>query len=388
MPERSHFTAHVVEAVPDAVLACDRQGNLVVANRRARELHDLPTPPLSRERWTERYELYEPGAERRLATDELPVLRALDGAAVRDVELDVRAGKGRTLRFSVSSNPVFEGGRRIVGAVMVMRDVSGRRSLDAELRTQGSILANMAEGVALIGASDGRLIYVNDAWNAMFGYDAGELVGRHVSVVNAPTDRSPEEQATEIIDALARDGSWHGEVQNVRKDGTRFWTAANVSRLAHPAHGMVWVTVQTDITRRKRAAQALRESEERFRTVFEEGPLGVALVGTDSRVIDVNRAFCAITGYRRDELVGTSLADITHPEDRGLDGELARQVLRGEIPRYHVAKRYLSKHGVSVPVALTGTAVRGADGRPLCGVAILERSSEGVAEPELRDVSR
>ena len=74
-----------------------------------------------------------------------------------------------------------------------------------------------------------------------------------------------------------------------------------------------------DISKRKSAEETLRESEQRFRRVFEEGPLGMAFVDSDLRFAKVNATLCRMVGYSEQELTGLSFADITHPDDAGKD---------------------------------------------------------------------
>ena len=241
-----------------------------------------------------------------------------------------------------------------------------------DARLQAAILANIPEGIALVRATDGVIVYANDKWNRMFGYADGELVGRHVSTINAPGETSPQERAEEIIGSLERDGEWHGEVENVRKDGSRLWCAANVSRFDHDAYGTVWLTVHSDITERKRAQLAVHEAEERFRTVFEGGPLGIVILDPDGRLIEVNEAFAGMTGYAREEMLGMPLDELTHPDDRHISADLARRVRSGELQRYRIVQRYLTKTAEAIPVAVTATTVRDPAGRPLYGVAIVE----------------
>jgi PAS domain S-box-containing protein len=97
---------------------------------------------------------------------------------------------------------------------------------------------------------------------------------------------------------------------------------------------------------------ALRESEERFRRVFEEGPLGFAFVGKDYRILRVNSALCQLLGYSEAELLQLSFPEITHPDDRGADLELAARLFRREIPFYRMRKRYLKKNGEIIWVRL------------------------------------
>jgi PAS domain S-box-containing protein len=236
-----------------------------------------------------------------------------------------------------------------------------------------AVVANLGAGVALVRATDGGIVYANKRWERMFGYGPGELLGCHISVVNAATDQTPEERAREIFQALKRDGLWSGVVHNVHKDGTTFWTSCSVSRYEHPEHGDVWVSVNTDITARKNADDRLREAEQRYRRLFDLSPSGLALIAPDLRLELVNQAFCDIVGYCRDGLEGTLLSDLTHPDDLDLCTQLRNDVLSGETPRYRIEERLLTRQGGTVAVALTATVVRGPDGAPIAEIAAIEK---------------
>lgn len=96
------------------------------------------------------------------------------------------------------------------------------------------------------------------------------------------------------------------------------------------------MVVNEDITDLRRTQAALRESQERFKKVFEEGPVGIAIVGLDYRFIDANSIFCQIVGYTKEELAHFTFADITYSEDIENDVELARKMFAAEIPNYQI----------------------------------------------------
>jgi PAS domain S-box-containing protein len=149
----------------------------------------------------------------------------------------------------------------------ISEDITERKETEAELQLRGEIIENMSEGVILFRADNGVIVYANPKCEHMFRYNPGELIGQHVSILNAPTKKSPEEKAAEIICQLKKGKVWQGEVRNIMKDGTRFWNQATISAFKHPQHGNVWISIQHDITERKRAEEELRKSEERFRHV-------------------------------------------------------------------------------------------------------------------------
>ena len=139
-----------------------------------------------------------------------------------------------------------------------------RKRVEDRMRLQSQIIEIMAEGVYLIRDNDGIIVYANPRFEQMFGYEQGELVGRHVSVVNAPIEKTPQDVTAEIKKVLSEKGEWKGEVYNIRKDGTPFWCHANVSTFEHPEHGKVWISVHTDITERKLAEIRLSKLNECF----------------------------------------------------------------------------------------------------------------------------
>ena len=103
--------------------------------------------------------------------------------------------------------------------------------------------------------------------------------------------------------------------------------------------------LEAEINERKRADEALRESEERFRTIFEETHLGIVIAAPSFVFERANPAFCRMTGYSEDELRSMTFADITHPDYLEQDRENVGKVGRGELPVYQTEKRYISKSG-------------------------------------------
>lgn len=137
-----------------------------------------------------------------------------------------------------------------------------RKLLQAEMLLQSEIAKNIAEGIYLVSAKDLTIVYANPKMEDMFGYGPGEMNGRHVSILNAPNGGDPVQTARQIEKSLRERGVWRGEVLNARKDGTPFWGLASVSLLHHPEHGDIYLSLQTDITDRKRIEEELRSHRE------------------------------------------------------------------------------------------------------------------------------
>ncbi len=182
---------------------------------------------------------------------------------------------------------------------------SERKRLDDVLRLDNEILANMQEGVILIRVDEGVIVYANLRFESMFGYDPGELVGKHVSIINAPGEKTSEDVANEIIISLNQAGVWYGEIHNIRKDGTSFWCYAHVSKFKHPQYGEVWISVHQDITERRHTEDLLRESEEKYRTFFHTNP-DATFISTldDGKIIAINEGYTRMFGYTETDVIG------------------------------------------------------------------------------------
>ncbi len=131
-----------------------------------------------------------------------------------------------------------------------------------------------------------------------------------------------------------------------------------------------------DITERILAEKVLKESEGRFRNIFAEVPIGMAIVDLESCVLQVNKAFCEMLGYGEEELVGFNLSTITHPDDVGADMLLSGKALSGEVGSYKVEKRYLKKNREILWADLTATILRDQRGEAIYGLMMLENIIE------------
>jgi len=159
-----------------------------------------------------------------------------------------------------------------------------RKQAEQFIRTQAEVTKNMAGGAYIVGLHDVIIRWASPKFEDMFGYEPGEMIGRHASIVNAPIDLTPIERADEIMEVIRRTGEWHGEVNNIKKDGTPFWCYASVSIFTHPEYGEVLLAVHTDITERKQAEEKLRKRNDFIETILDNLPIGLAVNTVDDGV--------------------------------------------------------------------------------------------------------
>ncbi len=140
-----------------------------------------------------------------------------------------------------------------------------------------------------------------------------------------------------------------------------------------------------DYTEWKKAGQALRESEERFRAVFESSTIGISMTGLDGRPLHYNTAFREMFGYSDEELSTLRFSDVSHPDDLPLHLALVAEVIEGKRNSFTLDKRYYRKNGEILWGRLNVSMVREAGGKPLFAISLVEDVTQRkIAEENLR----
>jgi two-component system, cell cycle sensor histidine kinase and response regulator CckA len=222
---------------------------------------------------------------------------------------------------------------------------------------------------------EGRFTWVNAAGEALTGRSAAELLGRPAVEVIAPELRA---QAVEQFARRLQDLSGHGSDESMlqRKDGTQVPIEITSVVIAGPDGPAAVLGLVRDLSARRGTEEALRQSEERFRSAFQYAPIGMSVVDTEGRFLQVNGALCDMVGYTAEELLAMSFQDITHPEDVDFDVQTMHMVLGGEATSYQMEKRYFHRDGHVVWVLLSASLVRASDGTPVHFVSQVQDITE------------
>jgi PAS domain S-box-containing protein len=139
-----------------------------------------------------------------------------------------------------------------------------------------------------------------------------------------------------------------------------------------------------DITEHKEAEKRLQESEERYRQVFENYPVGIVLTDPGKKFISANPSFCKMLGYSEEELKSMTFLDVTHPEHQDTDKEKIIELWQGKIPEYRTEKRYITRNGNVIWGNLISTLIRDQDDKPLRALAMIQDITDRKkAETEL-----
>ncbi len=253
--------------------------------------------------------------------------------------------------------------------------VAMRRLHDREAMFRA--LTETANDAIVTANRAGNITFWNSAAEQMFGYTPEQVLGQSLTLLMPPRYHDAHEGwlrkiaeggATRLLGSTI-------EIEGVRQSGVEFPIELSLSRGSSSA-GAFFTGILRDITTRRMHADALRRTEEQFRLTIDNAPIGMALVGLDGRFLRVNKALCGIVGYEADTLVTLTFQKITHPEDLDADLGLLGQLIRGEISRYQLAKRYIHQNGTTVEIMLHASVVRDRANAPIHFIAQIEDVSE------------
>lgn len=205
---------------------------------------------------------------------------------------------------------VFGDAGNLVALEGFITDITEYRRAEEHLRLLSSIVKQSSEGIALADM-DGNLQYVNSAFAAMHGYEPEKLLRKNLAIFHTPRQSASLEAANR---ELRETGQFTGEIWHKRRDGTVFPAFLNNSLLYDKSGGTVgMIYIMRDITTRKKAAEALRESEERFRTLSEAAEEGIA-IHDRGKIIDANEALARLFSLPLDSIIGANIRRFLTPE--------------------------------------------------------------------------
>ena len=241
-----------------------------------------------------------------------------------------------------------------------------------------NMMATLTQLPAIMHGIDrqGRLLFVSEKWQAALGYSADAVLGRHITEFMEESSREWARQET--LPRLFRDGRVDDlMITMIHASGEqRSLVLSSQAQLDAKGNFLHSFSVMIDITDRMADAEALEQSERRFRGSFQTAPYGMALVAPDGGWIEVNDQICTIVGYSKSELLATDFQTITHPEDLESDLHLLHELLDDKIKSYQLEKRYIRKDGLIVPCMLSVSLVRDSQGAPVHFVSQIQDLSE------------
>jgi len=294
---------------------------------------------------------------------------------------------GAVLQVEIHGNQTDYNGRPAAMGMLV--DITDRKHAEEETQRERAFFDQLVEtapeGIA-ISDTQGRVLRVNAEFVRMFGYGVDEVVGQCLDDLVAPPARQEEARA---LTASATQGT-EILLETVRhkKDGT----LVDVSLISAPilvaGKQEAVYAIYRDITGRKQADEALKESEDRFRAIFDQAAVGVALLNTKTgQYVRINQKYCDLVGYTMQEMLQKSFMDITFDQDIHENVDKNAQLMEGKAREFSFEKRYVHKDGHLVWGNLTISPLWKSGDKPQTyfHIAVVENITERKqAEAQLR----
>ncbi len=222
---------------------------------------------------------------------------------------------------------------------------------------------------------DYTFLDVNPAYERFVGKPRELLVGRSARVVFGIV----EDYWVKLFARVAKTG----EPAHYESYGAEHGRTYELHAWRIGEHQVAFIV--NDVSERKRAEEALRESEDRFRKVFEHAAFGMTLSDMEGRILESNPALEHILGYSKEELHYKSFTEFTHPDDLMIEWPQIEKLIAGQIDHYEIEKRYIRKDGKIICVRLVGSLTRDISGKPSVSIALIEDITDRKkAEEELR----
>ncbi|HEX8988586.1 MAG TPA: PAS domain S-box protein [Rhodocyclaceae bacterium] len=334
--EREALLDLFIEHAPAALAMFDTEMRYLVASRRWREDFGLQQQQL---RGRSHYEIFPEISPACRAENR----RVLGGEIIQFDEFPFRRADGSIQTLRLEERPWHTADGGIGGMVIFAEDITERKKIESDLALSEAIyraaVDTCRDGFWMVDV-EGRLLAVNEAYTRLSGYTREELLGKSVAELEDADSGDDVLLHLEQVRARGTDffTTWHRA-----KDGRR-WPVEVISAYWPLANAHYFVFLR-DISERKRASDALRESEDRFRSTFEQAAVGMAHVAPDGRWLRVNEKLCDILGYTEAELRTMRTEDIAHPDDVQDTQDHIAQVLAGEVLSCSFDKRYIRKDG-------------------------------------------
>lgn len=329
-----------------------------------------------------------------LPDEENTIIRTVKaGGRIQQFET-VRVTKGgERIRVSLSVSPIRDSSGEIVGFSGITRDITERKRAEEALRDSEERL-RLAQQAARIAAFEWNIRTGVNTWapelESMYGLPPGGFGKTQTAFENlVHPDDLPG--VIELVDAAMKSlQPTYGEWRVVWPDGSVHWIAGRwqvfPNESGEPSR---MLGVNMDVTERKRAEEAVEESEEKFRSVFQDAGVGMIIVSLDGSFLAVNKTFCDFLGYSEEELLEKTVESITLPQDwPAFSQKLDETMTNGGSFRWF-EKRCLHKSGQIVYTQSSASLIRSGDGVPRYFVGqVLDVTRRKQAEEALSGMTR
>ncbi|HEY5040120.1 MAG TPA: PAS domain S-box protein, partial [bacterium] len=285
---------------------------------------------------------------------------------------------GDSLWANVSGTLIRDGAGKKLYSLIMVENITERKKAQAALQKSEADLRavfNSGSQVTVLITRDGRIQGFNKSAEVMAPHVLGRALEPGMFFAETLPQGASQEMFRSSFEAALEGRETKGERSIRAADGQARWVEVNYKPVINDHGGVDGVCFSLAfIDDRKKAERAIRESEEKFRKIFEDTSLGMSLVDRNFRFTHVNQAFCDLLGYTREEMIQISFKEITHPDDLPRNVAFSEDVKSGK--GFQMQKRYLHKNDAVVWVNLTVTSFLDAQGELLYSLGMVENITE------------
>jgi PAS domain S-box-containing protein len=293
-----------------------------------------------------------------------------------------RSKTGELRSVDVTVRKMTLGGAQVLH--YVYDDVTERKQIEASYHSSEQRFETLTD-LLPVGVystnQDGNLVYTNKKWLEMAGMTPGQAEGDGWVTAVHPEDREKvSENWRKVIESHS---VWDIDFRFETPAGKISWVHGLASELFdNEGHHTGYIGANIDITERKQAEEVIRESEEKFRRVFENSGIAISLAGLDGHFFNCNSAVTRILGYTPEEYNRLTISSISHPDDARKNEIYFQELLEGKRDSFSMEKRNRHKDGHYVWGQLTGSLVRDVNNKPLFSLGLFEDITERKATEE------
>ncbi|MFE3846984.1 PAS domain S-box protein [Flavobacterium sp. LB3P45] len=340
--EQNTLLQSVIQNMGDGLVVADENGKFIIWNPASEKIIGIGLLDIPEEKWADTYGIFWPDTKTILGTDDLPIVKALHGEEVEDMEIFVQNYKKTVGNFvMISARPLKDSAGKINGAVAVFHDITERKNSENEIKKLNEQLeqkvtertAQLAEAIETLRKSEekyreivenisdvvhtsdykGYFTYINPACKKLTGYTQDELTGKHFSELVAPEwkDRVAEFYLNQFKNKVDETVF---SFPILTKSRELKWVEQTVMQLREGNRITGHKSILRDITARKAAEQKLKESEGQLQTIFNEAPDALIVINDEGIIMRWNPQAEKIFGWTIIEALGKKMHELIMPK--------------------------------------------------------------------------
>jgi PAS domain S-box-containing protein len=278
------------------------------------------------------------------------------------------------------------------GFVGLEQEIRRRQEVESTLRDSDAryrLLYDNNPSMYFTLSPEGTVVSVNQFGATQLGFQPAELIGQSILKVFRAEEHH-EVLGQLVVCAASPLKVFQWEIQKVRKDGSTLWVKERARAVTDEGGQILVLVVCEDITERRLTEDCVRESEERWRALFEHAGVGIAQLGLNGQFLRVNPRLCETLGYSSKTLLQRTFQEFTHPDDLQASLQYLDELAKGKLPSFSREKRVRRSDDVWVWLDVTVSLVRNASQAPAYFIAVVQnitdrkRAEQALQESETR----